>query len=175
MASADHHCHLPSWRLSGRINVKPASEHCFIPAENLALHINKEKSSAAIPESILSCPLKLPAAEEMYNICFICFKAIIMALKSYMMKNYLWVCLFWACFTHSTWVTGAKFHLVTDVLFQNTEFLGKKKGPCKLKFTWKIFFGRVHRSTYKERKYLCFLLQTYQILKRELSPLVRSR
>jgi len=40
--------------------------HCFIPAENLALHINKEKSLAAIPESILSCPLKLSAAEEMY-------------------------------------------------------------------------------------------------------------
>lgn len=100
---------------------------------------------------------------------------LIMALKSSLMKNYRWVCFFWACFTHCTWVTSANFHLITDVLSQNTEYLGLKTRPCKLKFTWNIFFGRAHRSAYKERKYLCFLLQSYQILKRELSPLVRSR
>lgn len=47
--------------------LKSASLHCFIPSGSLALHINrKKKSSAAIYKSILSCPLKLPAAEEIY-------------------------------------------------------------------------------------------------------------
>lgn len=168
MALVEHHHQF--WPTSLRQgSSKAANSHCFTPAENQVLHINrKKKKNLGCPNQ--SCPA-----------CWSCQQwrkfmlVLIMALKSSLMKNYLWVCLS----EHASPVVHelpAPISILSQMSFLRTQSIWDwKQGPCKLKFIRNIFFGRVHRSAYKERKYLCFLLQSYQILKRERSPLVRSR
>lgn len=117
--------------------LKSASLHCFIPSGSLALHINRKKK-VQLPYPNQSCPVRWSCQQQRKFML-----VLIMALKSSLMKNYLWVCLFWACFTHSTWVTGAKFHLITDVLFQNVEYSWleeKKRGALQTQVHMEHFF-----------------------------------
>lgn len=113
---------------------KSANSHCFTPAENLALHINRKKKN------------ELPYPNQFCPACWSCQQrrkfmlVLIMALKSSLMKNYLWFCLFWARFTHSTWVTSASFHLITDVLSQNAEYLGLKTRTLQTQVHMEHFF-----------------------------------
>lgn len=84
-------------------------------------------------KSILSCLLKLPAMEEIYASFNNGFK------KFFDEKLPLGLPL-WACFTRSTWVTSANFHLITDVLSQNTEYLGLKTRALQTQVHMEHFF-----------------------------------
>lgn len=119
MVPVEHYSHIYP---SVKVQTSQQTLH-FTSAQNLALHINRKKPTELLYQN-QSCPASWSCQKQRKFML-----VLIMALKSSLMKNYLWVCLFGVCFTHSTWVTSANFHLITDVLSQSAEYLGlKNKG-----------------------------------------------
>lgn len=110
-----------SQHLSVKVQTKSANSSFYFSRESGRTYIQKKTTELLYQNQ--SCPASWSCQKQGKFML-----VLIMALKSSLM-NYLWVCLFGVCFTHSTWVTSANFHLITDVLSQSAEYLGlKNKG-----------------------------------------------